>query len=456
MGLFRKRVHDDHAEPAAVGTAPSATPGHSHGHSHSHGHHSSRTSTGGAGGGMGGIFNKNKRGHGHGGVHESYSMSTRPTFGQWLKRTVLDIVTMAIMGAIGLGVYFAEPAPSRSFPIRFSNGEIVYPEFAYPFRKEIIPIWAAAMLAAFVPIVVILFMQIRVRSFWDVNNGVIGLLYSLITAAVFQVFIKWLIGGLRPHFLAVCKPDVSRATTGYNAAGFDGIYYTKAVCTGDKSEINDALESMPSGHTTAAFAGFIYLYLYLNAKLKVFSNYHPAMWKLVAIYAPVLAACLIGGALTIDEYHNWYDVFAGAVIGTVMAFSSYRMVYAAIWDWRFNHIPLNRGSAFDHGSAELSDAVWTRKVGWGTHHSGGALHGEKHGHGHGLGHGYGHHGHANGHHNNGIVPEGPGYNTTAHGAGAGYDAGAVGSHSRKPVGGEHMHTGQPMHPEPVRHGDQMV
>jgi hypothetical protein len=27
-------------------------------------------------------------------------------------------------------------------------------------------------------------MQLRIRSFWDVNNAVLGLLYSLITAAV--------------------------------------------------------------------------------------------------------------------------------------------------------------------------------------------------------------------------------------------------------------------------------
>lgn len=35
---------------------------------------------------------------------ESYSMSKRPSFGQWVKHTWLDIVTMAIMGALGLGV----------------------------------------------------------------------------------------------------------------------------------------------------------------------------------------------------------------------------------------------------------------------------------------------------------------------------------------------------------------
>ncbi|KAH6658684.1 phosphatidic acid phosphatase type 2/haloperoxidase [Truncatella angustata] len=323
-------------------------------------------------------------------VSEAYSMGKRPSFGQWLKLTWLDILTMAIMGAIGLGVYMAHPAPTRSFPVTFSDGEIVYPEFGYPLRKEIIPIWAAALLAALVPIAVFLFMQIRIRSFWDVNNATIGLLYSLISAAVFQVFLKWLIGGLRPHFLAVCKPDLSLASNnpgdvgaGYNAAGFQSVYYTREICTGDIDEIDDSLESFPSGHTTAAFAGFVYLYLYLNAKLKVFANYHPAMWKLIAIYAPILGAVLIGGALTIDEFHNWYDIVAGAIIGTMMAFSAYRMTYAAIWDWRYNHIPLNRSAPFSYGGSgvELGDALWTRKVGWGNggHGFHNGHHGEKHG-----------------------------------------------------------------------------
>ena len=248
------------------------------------------------------------------------------------------------------------------------------------------------MLAALIPIVVILFMQIRIRSFWDVNNGVIGLLYSLITAAVFQVFLKWLIGGLRPHFLGkmaflsyqddqadrsypdVCKPAVppSGAQTGN---GFGQIMYDRKICTGDEKEINDSLESFPSGHTTAAFAGFVYLYLYLNAKLKVFSNYHPAYWKLIVTYMPILGAVLIGGALTIDEFHNWYDVFAGAVIGTVMAFSAYRMVYASVWDFRFNHVPLIRGLPFGYaGNGAAIDAfrgaMWTRQAGWGMSEEG--------------------------------------------------------------------------------------
>ena len=143
--------------------------------------------------------------------------------------------------------------------------------------------------------------------------------------------------------------------------------YDRIICTGDRNEIDDSLESFPSGYSTATFAGFVFLYLYLNAKLKVWSNYHPAMWKLIAVYAPILAATLIAGALTIDEFHSWYDCVARAVIGTMMAFSSYRMVNASIWDFRFNHIPLNRNIPFVYsaGPMELSNTVFTRKVGWG-------------------------------------------------------------------------------------------
>ncbi|KAF1986839.1 acid phosphatase/Vanadium-dependent haloperoxidase [Aulographum hederae CBS 113979] len=302
------------------------------------------------------------------------SLSIRPTFGQWIKMTWVDLLTMVIMGAIGLGVYNAKPAPTRSFPVYFRDREVVYPQFAYPLRHEIIPIYAAALMASLIPIFIFLVMQVRIRSFWDLNNAIMGLLYSLISAAVFQVFIKWLIGGLRPHFLAVCAPAVPDRLV-ETGNGFDQIMYDRSVCTGNAAAIDDALESMPSGHTTAAFAGFVFLYLYLNAKMKVFSNHHPAMWKLIVLYSPILGACLIGGALTIDEYHNWYDILAGAVIGTVFAFSAYRMVYASVWDFRFNHVPLVRDVPFHYGEWQAGfngfhSAMFSRRAGWGAYERG--------------------------------------------------------------------------------------
>ncbi|GAA5837566.1 hypothetical protein JCM9279_006790 [Rhodotorula babjevae] len=263
----------------------------------------------------------------------------RPTVGQWFKQHWVDILTMAALGAVALGVYEADPAPTRSFAITFANGEIVYPQFAYPLRKNIIPIWAAALIAFFVPFVAFGLVQIRVRSFEDLNTATFGLLYSLINAATFQVFIKWLIGGLRPHFLSVCKPDLSGVDIG---EGYGGLYFTRSVCTGDRNEINDSLESLPSGHSTAAWAGLLFLSLYLNGKLKLFADYRPQFWKMLAFFAPLLGAFLIAGSLTIDEYHHWYDVVIGSCIGSASALAAYRMSYAAIWDFRFNHLPLPR------------------------------------------------------------------------------------------------------------------
>jgi diacylglycerol diphosphate phosphatase / phosphatidate phosphatase len=192
------------------------------------------------------------------------------------------------------------PAPSRSFPITFQDGQIVYPQFAYPLRKEIVPIFAAALIAFFVPFFFISLFQIRRRSVEDWLTTTLGLLKSLITAAVFQVWLKWLIGGLRPHFLAVCQPNIN-PTAMPNGTGFMSIMYDRTICTGDEKQINDSLESFPSGHSTAAWGGLLYLSLYVNAQLKVMSAHNPAYWKMILFFAPLLGATLISGALTIDE-----------------------------------------------------------------------------------------------------------------------------------------------------------
>lgn len=110
--------------------------------------------------------------------------------------------------------------------------------------------------------------------------------------------------------------------------------YQRTVCTGDEKEINDSLESFPSGHSTvslvahplralsrleltlfrprrpfihssqAAAAGFVFLSLYINAQMKVMSDYRPAYWKQIFFFAPLLGVILIGGALTIDKFRE--------------------------------------------------------------------------------------------------------------------------------------------------------
>lgn len=242
------------------------------------------------------------------------------------------------------------------------TGIVVYPQFAYPYRPQIIPSWLDSILAILIPLFVFSLIQIRIRNFWDFNNVIIGFIYALLTSAAFQVMIKWLIGGLRPHFYDVCRPDPGLV----RGVGYRQYMYTSEVCTGGQGRpLWDAMQSFPSGHSTTTSAAGVYLFLYLNAKLKVFANYHPSMWKLILLYSPILGVALVLGSLTIDASHNWYDILAGSIIGTVFAFSAYRMVYASIWNWRTNHIPLNRGSAFIRGQDyERSDLVCTNRAGW--------------------------------------------------------------------------------------------
>lgn len=209
------------------------------------------------------------------------------------------------------------PAPNRSFPVFHPDGSIVYPEYAYPVRKEIVPIWLAAFIAFFAPLVFFVLFQIRRRSLDDLFTTTMGLLKSLITAAVFQVstsnnsffsllnyksqvWLKWLIGGFRPHFYAVCMPNVAQSSQP-SGTQFANYMYDRSVCTGDSKAVNDALESFPSGHSTAAFAGLIFLALYFNAQLKVMSAHNPAFWKMILFFTPILGAVLIAGALTIDK-----------------------------------------------------------------------------------------------------------------------------------------------------------
>ncbi|CAK7565027.1 MAG: hypothetical protein SEPTF4163_002934 [Sporothrix epigloea] len=284
-------------------------------------------------------------------------------------RVAINVIVNVILGVINTiqvviasakFLYLSKPPAARSFAVTTLTNDVVYPQFALPLRDEILPSWLAILLGPVVPVAILLALQLYIRSFWDANNAIFGVLYALSNSVIFQVIIKWLIGGLRPHFLDVCKPDLSlvakldKSKAKYNAAGFNNMYFTREICTGDSRLINDALTSFPSGHTTAAFAGFVFLSLYMNGKFKIFSNQHTQMWKMMLFYAPILMATLIGGALTIDAFHNWYDILAGAIIGTTMAFSAYRITYAAVFDYGYNHIPLNRNRPFDYDAIKPS------------------------------------------------------------------------------------------------------
>ncbi|KAI3320699.1 PAP2 superfamily-domain-containing protein [Xylariaceae sp. AK1471] len=305
---------------------------------------------------------------------QPYAVEKRPTFGQWLKLMWPDFLAILVVGAAAFpAYYFAPPLGTPSFPLDSDvgtdqSGSGIPPRFAYPARTQIVSNWLMAIIAIAFPVITILLMQIWIRSFWDLNNGLFGFTYALLVSSAFQGTVKGLVGGLRPNFYDVCKPDPKRAEgkgnkTGLNGIGFRGDMYTKDACTTTNPRyLRNAMQSFPSGHSTTITAAAVFICLYLNAKLKIFANYHTPLWKLIALVLPLLAAVLFMGTLIIDNTHSWYDIAGGATIGTFMAFTAFRMVYASVFDWRINHIPLNRNVPFDGYSRR--DMVATTRTGW--------------------------------------------------------------------------------------------
>lgn len=101
-----------------------------------------------------------------------------------------------------------------------------------------------------------------------------------------------------------------------------------------------AMQSFPSGHTSEAFFMATFLALYLNAKLKAFSDYHTGLWKWLAVTLPLLGACLMAGTLVVDRNHHMHDILLSIPLGVLVALLAYRSHYASLFDYRTNHLPL--------------------------------------------------------------------------------------------------------------------
>ena len=180
-----------------------------------------------------------------------------------------------------------------------------------------------------------------------------------------QEALKRFIGEKRPYFMAACNPQVPSGVTGspYSPTWFR----VSEVCP---NIMPNAMQSFPSGHTGSAFAVGTFLALYLNAKLKAFSNYHTSFWKHICVVAPLFGAAFIGGGMIVDcvssptfpwdygsylskprqafsmsanqsmQNHHTHDVLLSMLIGILCGLLGYRAHFHSLFDYRNNHIPL--------------------------------------------------------------------------------------------------------------------
>ncbi|MED6221194.1 Lipid phosphate phosphatase 1 [Stylosanthes scabra] len=195
-------------------------------------------------------------------------------------------------------------------------GRDMLEDLKYPMKENTVPVWAVPLYAVLLPMAVFLLFYLRRRDVYDLHHSVLGLLFAVLITAVLTDAIKDAVGRPRPDFYWRCFPDGKEV---YDKWG--GV-----VCHGKASDVKEGHKSFPSGHTSWSFAGLGFLSLYLSGKIKAFDRQgHVA--KLCIVFLPILAACLVGISRVDDYWHHWQDVFAGGLLGLVVATFCYRQFF---------------------------------------------------------------------------------------------------------------------------------
>ncbi|KAI9879815.1 MAG: hypothetical protein M1830_006997 [Pleopsidium flavum] len=167
------------------------------------------------------------------------------------------------------------------------------------------------------------------RRLWELNCGILGLLLSEGAAFVITGALKNATGKPRPDLIDRCQPLAGSADPPvYGLSSSD-------ICKPTNHAIlKDGFRSFPSGHSSSAFAGLFYLSLYLAAKLHVLDN-RGEVWKTFVVLVPTLGAALIAVSRIMDARHHPFDVISGSLLGTVVAWCSYRQYFGPISEsWR--------------------------------------------------------------------------------------------------------------------------
>ncbi|XP_075758424.1 phospholipid phosphatase 3-like [Pelodiscus sinensis] len=159
---------------------------------------------------------------------------------------------------------------------------------------------------------------LRLGSRAFVSNPYVAILYKEIGAFLFGCTVgqsltniaKITVGRLRPHFLAVCRPDFALLNCSWG-------YVEKYACTARPSEEQEARKSFYSGHASFAMYSMTYLVFYLQARFT---------WRGARLLRPLvqfvlLLLALYTGLTRISDYrHHPSDVAVGFLQGALVAY----------------------------------------------------------------------------------------------------------------------------------------
>jgi len=229
-------------------------------------------------------------------------LQTKRSTRWWSKHYLIDWVSS---GAVGLICILATSfmTPYKRFHEESSDSTL-----AYPLQNDIIPTWLLLVISLLVPIATYAtFLLLKYSNYHEFHHIMLTKwIVLLLTDSITQI-LKVMAGRDRPN------------------------YYNNIISNGTNA---DASESFPSGHASFSFAAMTTLTLYLCGKLKVFNSNvgHSGtmFWKSTFAFSPLLVSLFIAVSRTMDYHHNFDDVCAGAIIGSVIAYIHYSIYFYPI------------------------------------------------------------------------------------------------------------------------------
>ncbi|KAG8626349.1 hypothetical protein KVT40_005294 [Elsinoe batatas] len=318
---------------------------------------------------------------------------------------ILDWIYVIAIAAVGGGLSFVTPS-KRNFSLvdlRISN----------PYREdEIVSVGLLVVLSLILPGIIIAavvtlffpppssFKDLKTwkfwqRKIWEGHVGIIGLALSYAMALTITQVFKLGVGKPRPDFLARCQPDLSDVQDYIRGGSATDIsirwsIVDVGICRqSDANVLEDGFKAYFSGHSSSAFAGLVYLSLWLCVKFNVTFPYvqpytahelatapaedqatlptynnpanvasprksgltdrhplqlyrkagaAPPVWGIGIALTPILFAVWIASTRYQEYKHDGFDCISGSVCGILTAWVSFRMYHNSItrgqtWTW---------------------------------------------------------------------------------------------------------------------------
>ncbi|VAH11025.1 unnamed protein product [Triticum turgidum subsp. durum] len=264
------------------------------------------------------------------------------------RRHMYDWIVLLLLAAI-------EVVLNLITPFHRFVAEFMMDDLRYPMKPNTIPVWAVPIYAVILPMLIFAAIYVKKKNAYDLHHAILvrqfiqntalvissercvgkfaGLLFSVLITGVLTDAIKDGVGRPRPNFYYRCFPD---GVPNYEAVT------RQVICHGDAKVIKEGHKSFPSGHTSWSFAGLGFLSWYLAGKIRVFDRGgHIA--KLCIVILPLLFAAMVGVSRVADYWHHWQDVFAGGILGLVVASFCYLQFFPhpaskhGLWPHAFQH-----------------------------------------------------------------------------------------------------------------------